>query len=407
MSEALDQYLKSEPEIVFEWKDKYTSAQGWLVINSLLNGGAGGGTRMRKGLNKQEVISLAKVMGIKFSVCGPAIGGAKSGIDFDPHDPRKQDVLRRWFTAIRPLLKSYYGTGGDLNVDEVKDVFPITESLGIIHPQEGVLTGHFGYEDKKKVEILDQLDRGCKLPVLSNEFSVDRVGKYNVADMITGFGVAESVRHFYEIFYKKGLEGQKCLIQGWGNVASAAAFYLAKNGALISGIMDREYGIWDQNGLGLEEIRKLFMEKDGNQLKSPDMIPMTSVSSKLWNEAYDIFIPAAASRIVDINESKLLIDNGLKLISCGANVPFAEDKIIYGNTSQWLDQRISLIPDFIANCGMARTFCYLMNENCQVEEHAIFSDVSEIIKSCILMLYRNSTEPTNIMHNALNQYLKN
>lgn len=45
---------------------------------------------MRKGLDMNEVLSLAKTMEVKFSVSGPAIGGAKSGINFDPNDPRKK-----------------------------------------------------------------------------------------------------------------------------------------------------------------------------------------------------------------------------------------------------------------------------------------------------------------------------
>ena len=84
---------------------------------------------MRKGLNKHEVVSLAKTMEVKFTVSGPAIGGAKSGINFDPKDPRKEDVLKRWYAAITPLLKNYYGTGGDLNVDEIHEVIPITKIL--------------------------------------------------------------------------------------------------------------------------------------------------------------------------------------------------------------------------------------------------------------------------------------
>ena len=52
----------------------------------LRGGAAGGGTRMRKGLDKREVESLAKTMEIKFTVAGPPIGGAKSGINFDPKD---------------------------------------------------------------------------------------------------------------------------------------------------------------------------------------------------------------------------------------------------------------------------------------------------------------------------------
>ena len=43
---------------------------------------------MRQELNKREVESLAKTIEVKFTVPGPAIGGAKSGINFDPQDPR-------------------------------------------------------------------------------------------------------------------------------------------------------------------------------------------------------------------------------------------------------------------------------------------------------------------------------
>ena len=80
-------------------------------------------------------------MEVKFTVSGPHIGGAKSGIDFDPADPRKKGVLERWYKAVTPLLKHYYGTGGDLNVDEIHEVIPMTEANGVWHPQEGVFTG--------------------------------------------------------------------------------------------------------------------------------------------------------------------------------------------------------------------------------------------------------------------------
>src|SRR5436190_9469549 len=103
MKELLAKFENKRPEIVFEWKDPPTGARGWVVINSLRGGAAGGGTRMRKGLDRREVESLAKTMEVKFTVSGPAIGGAKSGIDFDPADPRKKDVLDRWYKAVIPL----------------------------------------------------------------------------------------------------------------------------------------------------------------------------------------------------------------------------------------------------------------------------------------------------------------
>jgi len=102
---SLEKYKSKSPEIIFEWNDPHTDARGWVVINSLRGGAAGGGTRMRKGLTKDEVTSLAKVMEIKFGVCGPPIGGAKSGIDVDPKAPRRTDVLKRWYAAVFPILK--------------------------------------------------------------------------------------------------------------------------------------------------------------------------------------------------------------------------------------------------------------------------------------------------------------
>ena len=105
MKALLKKYEDKAPEIVFNWKDSETEAEGWVVINSLRGGAAGGGTRMRKGLDMNEVLSLAKTMEIKFTVSGPAIGGAKSGINFDPKDPRKKGVLERWYAAFLLYLK--------------------------------------------------------------------------------------------------------------------------------------------------------------------------------------------------------------------------------------------------------------------------------------------------------------
>ena len=162
MKELLKKYEDNPPEIVFHWKDQETEAEGWTVINSLRGGAAGGGTRMRKGLDMNEVLSLAKTMEVKFTISGPAIGGAKSGINFDPNDPRKRGVLERWFKAVTPLLKHYYGTGGDLNVDADKDVIPITEDCGVWHPQEGIFNGHFKPTEADKINRIGQLRLGVK-----------------------------------------------------------------------------------------------------------------------------------------------------------------------------------------------------------------------------------------------------
>jgi len=405
MQNLLEQYKAKQPEIVFEWKDAETEAEGWIVINSLRNGAAGGGTRMRKGLTKEEVISLAKVMEVKFSVCGPAIGGAKSGINFDPSDPRRDEVLQRWYAAALPILKTYYGTGGDLNVDELKDVIPITERLGLWHPQEGIVNGHLNSTRGDKVKIIGQLRYGCAKIVEDPRFVPDG-HKYAVADLITGFGVAESVRHFYDIYHGTSLEGKTAIIQGWGNVASAAASYLSLSGARILGIIDRDGGVISREGLGMEEVKELFVRKQGNKLVADELLPFEEVNEKIWSLGADIFIPGAASKLVAREQVEQLVEGGAEVISCGANVPFVDDGVFFGPTAVWADEQLSLIPDFIANCGMARVFAYFMKAEAEMTDEAIFNDVTATIRGALERLKEQYPGNNHIASNALSDALQ-
>lgn len=406
MIELLKAYENRQPEIVFEWKDRETEAEGWVVINSLRGGAAGGGTRMRKGLDKREVESLAKTMEIKFTVSGPAIGGAKSGINFDPQDPRKEGVLQRWYAAVRPLLKTYYGTGGDLNVDEIHEVIPMTENNGVWHPQEGVFNGHFLPTEAQKVKRIGQLRQGV-IKVLDNEqLSPSTDAGYKVADMITGYGVAHSVIHYYNIWGGE-VSNKKVIVQGWGNVGAAAAFYMAQAGAKIVGIIDRNGGIIDENGMDFATIRELFLTRQGNTLNSPKMMGFEEVNQKIWDISADVFLPCAASRLVTQDQVDRMINAGLKVISCGANVPFADQEIFFGPIAESVDQRISLLPDFIANCGMARVFAYLMsNDLGHLDDNAIFNDSSETIKKGLEEIYHIHQGQTQITASAFDIALK-
>lgn len=399
MKEQLKKFEDKAPEIVFEWNDSQTDARGWVVINSLRGGAAGGGTRMRVGLDKREVESLAKTMEIKFSVSGPAIGGAKSGIDFDPNDPRKAGVLRRWYHAVAPLLRSYYGTGGDLNVDEIHEVIPITEDCGVWHPQEGVFTGHFQPTEAQKIRQIGALRLGVKKVVESAAYSPDVSRKYVVADLITGYGVAESVIHYYDI-YGGTVAGKRVVVQGWGNVGSAAAYYLAQAGAKIVGIIDRVGGIIRPEGLSTEEVTRLFNEKDGNKLHYADMLPFEEVDNKIWDIEAEVFLPCAASRLVTQDQIDRLLATGMEVVSCGANVPFADKAIFYGPIAESVDRRASLITDFISNCGMARVFAYLMQPDSVIDDEAIFSDTSLTIRKGLEEVRERSASKTDMAATA-------
>ncbi len=338
-------------------------------------------------------------MEVKFTVSGPAIGGAKSGINFDPSDPRKKGVLERWYRAVSPLLKSYYGTGGDLNVDEIHEVIPITEESGVWHPQEGVFNGHFKPTEADKINRIGQLRQGVIKVIENPNFSPNVSRKYTIADMITGFGVAEAVKQYYAI-YGGSVVGKKAIVQGFGNVGSAAAFYLSQMGAKVVGIIDREGGLIKEDGFSFEEITDLFLNKDGNTLVSDKLIPFEEINEKIWSLETQIFAPCAASRLITQDQIDQMINTGLEVISCGANVPFADKEIFFGSIMEHTDNRVSLIPDFISNCGMARVFAYFMERKVQMTDEAIFNDTSEIIKKAIQNVHSKNQSKTGISATA-------
>lgn len=403
--ELLNIFENKAPEIVFHWKDPETEAEGWTVINSLRGGAAGGGTRMRKGLDLNEVLSLAKTMEVKFTVSGPHIGGAKSGINFDPDDPRKRGVLKRWYRAVAPLLKSYYGTGGDLNVDEIHEVIPITEEAGVWHPQEGVFNGHFKPTEADKINRIGQLRLGVVKVLEDGRYSPDVSRKYTVADMITGYGVAIAVKHYYDI-YGGTVEGKRAIVQGFGNVGSAAAFYLSQMGAKVVGIIDRLGGAVKEEGFTFEEIRALFLAKKGNTLNVENGIPFGELNERIWKLPAEIFVPCAASRLVTKDQISQMIDSGLEIISCGANVPFADKEIFFGKIMQYADERVGLVPDFVSNCGMARVFAYFMEGRVAMDDHLIFNDTSNTIKNAILNIFNQNNRKVDLSRTGFEIALK-
>ena len=405
MEELLKKFEDKKPVVVFEWKDTETDAEGWIVINSLRGGAAAGGTRMRIGVTRDEVLALAKTMEVKFTVAGPPIGGGKSGINFDPRDPRKKEVLRRWYAAAKPLLKTYYGTGGDMNVDEVHEVIPMCEEQGILFPLEGIVNGHHRRDEQGKMKIINQLKVGVPLIVKEESLTPNPNKDYSVGDLITGYGVSETILHYYNI-YGGDVKGKRVIVQGWGNVAGAAAYYLAQAGAIIVGIIDIGGGVINNDGYTFEEIKSLLEDRSSNFLEAENMLSFEDANEKIWSVGAEIFVPAAASRLLTQAQLDAMIDNGLEVISSGANVPFADKEIFFGPISKSADERVSVLPDFIANCGMARVFAYLMEDNVEMTDKAIFADTSDCIKKALIKSHSINNSKTNISKTAFEIALK-
>jgi glutamate dehydrogenase/leucine dehydrogenase len=377
-------FLRTPPELTLSWSDRETDARAWLVINSLRGGAAGGGTRMRLGVNPREVTYLAKAMELKFSISGPPIGGAKTGIDFDPGDARKADVLERWYRAAMPVLRERYGTGGDLNIDEVLDVIPAFERLGLQHPQEGVVRGHLQPDDAQFRAVIERLQRGVEAPVRDNDDIAGVAGvDLTIADVITGYGVAASVQRLYA---RRGasLDGVRILLEGFGNVGAAAGLYLARSGARIVAIRDARNTLVESDGVdaaGMEDllrrrVNKMLPHDDARVHTGPD-------TARFWSERADVFVCAAISESVTTDTLELMERSGVRAIACGANQPFREMKIGSTTIAQDADRRFTILADILSNCGMARTFSYLMQRDAQVDAAPIFAAVDETIATTL------------------------
>jgi glutamate dehydrogenase/leucine dehydrogenase len=375
------EYLRRPPLLTLEWADSETSARGWLVINSLRGGAAGGGTRMRAGLTRREVNYLAKVMELKFSFSGPPIGGAKSGIDFDPSDPRRPDVLQRWFHAIAPHLRHCYGTGGDLNVDELLDVIPGCAQIGVSHPQEGVVRGHLRPSGSGIPLVLRSLDRGVRAPV---EGALGIAGvPLSVADLVTGYGLACSIIRTYE-GQGRSVRGARVTLEGFGAVGGPCALYLARAGAAVVGIADRDKVLLEPRGLGADEVEALLRAREDKLLPRHDSRCVGAGDrGRFWQVPSDIFVSAACSETLDEGALERLQRQGVGTIACGANQPFRETKLGATRVQRLADRSFTVIPDVIANCGMARAFSYLMRHTEDAGPDPLFHAVDQTITTAL------------------------
>ena len=86
---------------------------------------------------------------------------------------------------------------------------------------------------------------------------------------------------------------------GNGNIAclgkSILAYYIAQDGAKIVGIIDKDGGLINEKGFSFEEIKKLFLNKNGNAINDKNMLSFEEINNRIWNLESEIFLPHAGS----------------------------------------------------------------------------------------------------------------
>lgn len=441
-----EQFVKAEPFLIVEWHDPETEAVGWLVINSLTGRAAGGGTRMHKDATEEECKFLAKTMQIKFRVANPRIGGAKSVIRFDHKDERKQEVLRRWFESVSPYVRLFYGSGGDLNVKELEEVIPQFRKLNINHPQKGIVVGHYlhklvigerrddGGAGDGGERLEDLCERRLTQLLEGGENTVELEGcpePFKVAQLVTGYGLHKALNYFYEA-RGNHLAGKRIIIEGFGEVGGPAAYYLERAGAKIVGVVAKlgeSYG-WAVNNSGLDVAQLLAVREKGDLPSGHPACKYGADPAEFWATSADVFVPAANSHLTNLETLDKLRSAGISVIACGANNPFGPKPYAPANrspasgappkdgappadgiaklltTMRQADRDFAVVPDFIANCGTARMFSYLMEDDRDsITADAILESVDQTIRENMEKLMSGFGESHGLLNRAYSIFL--
>src|SRR5919204_2450023 len=324
-----------EPRLRLIWTDPVTGRKGYAVIDRFVNGLAGGGTRMREGVTLQEVERLARTMSYKNGAFNLPGGGAKGGVDIDPHDPEARAMLSRFVSAMRPLYKGGWATAEDLGVTQ--------QLLDEVFAEQGVGLSVQAVLDRSG----DAAAAGARISAGLRE-KVDGIG---LADCIGGFGVAEAAaaaaRHA-----GWQLDSMTAVVQGFGSMGGSSARYLARKGVRVVGVADVNGCVVNAGGLDVEALlasRNELGEIDRGSLRAGDR----ELPRERWLDVEcDILVPAAlADVITDAN----VADVEARLVVEAANIPVtdAAERALH-------ERGLLVVPDYVANGGVNAWFWWVL-----------------------------------------------
>jgi glutamate dehydrogenase (NAD(P)+) len=350
-----------DPMLRIEWTDPVTARKGYAVIDRLVGGIAGGGTRVRAGLTLAEVERLAKTMSYKCGAMNLASGGAKGGIDCDPHSPEMRGMLTRFVTAMTPILDSYWATAEDMGITQ-SELDSVFSEVGLDMSVHAALK-----KSGDPAAAMDRVVRGLAV-------DVDGIG---LADVIGGYGVAEAAM---AAIGHLGLaaQGTRAVVQGFGSMGGASARYLSRQGVKVVGVIDGNGCIVNPDGLDVEALlsaRNELGEIDRGVLREGDQeLPLAA-----WlSIPADIIVPAAVPDCIRADNCDQVT---AKLIVEAANIPTTEEA-----QSRLHERGVIVIPDYVANSGANSWWWWTLAGAIGASADESFAKVSQAMRDTVTRL---------------------
>jgi glutamate dehydrogenase (NADP+) len=301
-----------------------------VQMNSAL-GPFKGGLRFHPSVNLSILKFLAFEQVFKNALTTLSLGGAKGGSDFDPKGKSDNEVMRFCQTFMLELSR-HIGPNIDIPAGDI----------GVGAREIGYLFGAF-----KRI---------------SNEFTGVITGKglgwggSLIRPEATGYGCVYFAAEMLNT-QNDSLEGKTCLVSGSGNVAQYTVEKLIEFGGKVITLSDSSGYIYDEEGIDsdklafvmrLKNIRrgriKEYVEKYSEAVYTE--VDTTLDYNPLWNHKADCAFPSATQNEITEKDAQNLVNNGVKLVSEGANMPSTPEAI-----DIFLDNHLLYAPGKAANAG--------------------------------------------------------
>ncbi|MEQ9673406.1 MAG: Glu/Leu/Phe/Val dehydrogenase [Roseovarius indicus] len=288
-----------------------------------------GGIRYSMGVNQDEVEALAALMTYKCAIVEAPFGGSKGGLRIDPRewDEHELELITRRF--------AYELAKRDL-----------------INPSQNVPAPDMGTGEREMAWIADQYRRMNTTDINSRACVTGKpvnAGGIQGRTEATGRGVHYALQEFFrhpEDVKAAGmsgtLDGKRVIVQGLGNVGYHAAKFLSEeDGCKVVGIIERDGGLWDDDGLNVEEIRNWIAKHGGVDGYSSGKY--VKDGAKFLEEECDILVPAAMEGVINLENAERV---KAPLIIEAANGP-----VTAGADEILRKKGTVIIPDMYANAG--------------------------------------------------------
>lgn len=390
-----------KPHKIIHWIDHYgTGAEGWVVIDKLINGVAGGGLFIQKTASLSEVVDLARCMTFKNSLQSIPFGGAKGGIRFDHTHKDATEVLKRFLAFNKDLLLENWSTGAHTNTDN-KIINTFLQAIGIESPFISLTNM---VQRKRNISV--------DLRIFNEALNFPSDPFFMISESITGYSVANTIK-----FVTKELKQKpRVAIQGFGKVGSSLAYYLQTlDIASVVGIYDGQEFLVNQQGLDIEKIlstrgSSVFgdyynsYKHHQKDLNDDDFFKLFLSLTKS-----EVFSPCASryvidEEILDLLENVTFSDMSYKFIISGTDNVFVDRTLV----DKALDYNILVLPEWLSNCGNALLFLESLLQTKLNSEwpKQIKSLVGNRINNFLLESILKSQSSTSLYHTCYQQVLK-